>query len=383
MRLVIDASAMALRQSMKAGIYRYGKQLLTHLPEALPEGWELNTFFHFFRQRHVAGMKETIAQCGDLPNICSRVHPSLTKLFRVPTESLCGPMDLLHGPFDRVGATRKAARVVSIHDLAFLRAPAGLPRKWVEELKHTVPQSAKRAHAILTASEFSKSDIVEWLRVPAERVHVVPHGVTEGLRPPADSVLDQKRLLQRYDIQPGYILYLGTLQPNKNIENLCSAFQHLRRGGFRGQLVLAGREGWLFESMWKQIHDRGDDENVIRTGFVEEEDIPRLYGSCACFALVSVLEGFGIPIIEAMACGAPVVVADSCSLPEVAGGAGVLADPWNPKSIAEALEEAMASGEEQTKRKKLGFERAARFTWNQSAQGHVAMYRAALEEAQS
>jgi glycosyltransferase involved in cell wall biosynthesis len=171
------------------------------------------------------------------------------------------------------------------------------------------------------------------------------------------------------------------LQPNKNVEGLCAAFQILRREGFDGQLVLAGAPGWLFDEMWARISARGDDRGVIRTGFVDDEDIPRLYRSCDAFALVSFLEGFGIPVIEAMACGAPVVAADACSLPEVAGDAGILVDPRDPESIAAGLRRAILHGPAREQRVAHGRSWAARFTWETSARAHVAVYAEALEEA--
>ncbi|MDP6849761.1 MAG: glycosyltransferase family 1 protein [Planctomycetota bacterium] len=380
MKLFFDASALALRGYTKAGIYRYGIELLRHLPDALPDDWELNLHFHFFRQKHAARMREVLQETGNLPYKTSRTHPWITSKLGTNLESLVGPHDLVHGPFDRVPKSKSSARVVTIHDLAFLRAAAGLPTSWVAELTKTVPPSARRATRVITASEFSKSDIVEWLHIPAEKVSVVPHGLSPEFRPPADPLVDLRRLEERYKIRPGFILYLGTLQPNKNIEGLCAAYHDLRQDGFEGQLVLAGKEGWLFDEMWERITENGHDEGVLRTGYIEEEDIPRLYGNCSCFSLVSILEGFGIPTLEAMACGAPVVVADSCSLPEVAGGAAVIVDPYDSRSIAEGIEKAATRGEFRDLLIKKGLERASQFSWQKSAEAHASVYRQAMQE---
>ena len=380
MKLFFDASALALRGYTKAGVYRYGIELLRHLPEALPNDWELNLHFHFFRRHHLPQMQDVLQKTGDLPFKCTRLHPWLTSKFGLKLERLIGQHDLIHGPFDRVPDSHSSARVLTIHDLAFLRAAEGLHTSWVKELTETVPPSARRATRIITASEFSKSDIVEWLRIPAEKVSVVPHGVSPIFKPPADPLVDFKRLEERYKIRPGYILYLGTLQPNKNIEGLCAAYHELRRDGFTGQLVLAGKEGWLFNEMWNRIERKGHDEGVLRAGFVEEEDVPRLYGNCDCFALVSLLEGFGIPTLEAMACGAPVVVAEACSLPEVAGDAAVIVDPYDPNSIAEGITKAASRGDFRNQLSKRGIERAKNFSWQKSAKAHADVYRKALQE---
>lgn len=379
MRILLDASGLVLPASLRGGAYRYAVEVLRRLPGILPEGWETALYVNFFRKAHLGRLEEAQERTGIREVRVCRVPLRLVRALGLPAEWTGGPHDLFHGPFDRLPRTRRAARVVTIHDLAFLRAPEGLPREWVEEHHRTVPPSARRAHRIITVSEFSKRDIVERLGVPPERIQVIYHGIPEECVPPVDPEADLRRLRERYGIEPGYILYLGTLQPNKNIEGLCAAYQILRRRGFPGQLVLAGSRGWLHDAMWERIVRLGHDEGVLQTGYVDQEDVPRLYGNCAAFALVSFLEGFGIPVVEAMACGAPVVAADACSLPEVAGDAAWLVDPHDPEAIAAALEAAATPGPEREERIRWGYRHAARFSWDDSAHRHVEAYRRALE----
>ncbi|KAA3607536.1 MAG: glycosyltransferase family 1 protein [Planctomycetota bacterium] len=382
MRILFDATALALTGYHKGGAYRYGVELLRHLPGPLAEfdsETELKLYFNFFRRHHLPRMEETVALAGHPPYVFSRIHPKLLRAMRAPVEWTGGNHDVFHGPFDRIPPSRRSARVVTIHDLAFLRSPEGLPADWVAELNATVPVSARRAHRVITVSEFSRMDIVNRLGIDPERVEAIYHGIPEGLKPPADPEADLKRLKERYDIDPGYLLYLGTLQPNKNIEGLCSAFQRLRKDGFSGQLVLAGSKGWLYQEMWQRIVARGEDLGVLQTGFVDEEDIPRLYGNCAAFCLVSFLEGFGIPVIEAMACGAPVVAADACSLPEVGGEAAILVQPRDPEAIADGILKAATPGPERDALVQAGLARAATFTWESSAKAHLKAYKRAME----
>lgn len=378
MRIVLDATPLALTTYTQGGAFRYGIELLRRLPAALPDGWDMRLYFNFFRPAHRERLREAVARVGARDPVVSRLHPWILRALRVPAEWTAGAHDLFHGLFDRVPPTRRAARVVTIHDLAFLRAPEGLPARWVADLRRAVPQAARRAHRIVTPSEFSRGDIVERLGIPPERVEAIPHGIPDSYAPPADPQADLERLRARYGIRPGYLLYLGTLQPNKNIECLCAAYQLLRRGGFPGQLVLAGAPGWLYGEMWRRIAARGDDAGVVQTGFVEDGDIPRLYGSCAAFVLVSLLEGFGIPVLEAMACGAPVVAARACSLPEVGGEAALLVEPHDVEAIAAAMERAARPGAERAERVARGLEWARRFTWEESARRHVAAYQRAL-----
>jgi glycosyltransferase involved in cell wall biosynthesis len=380
-RLLVDATPMALQGYSKAGAYRYCLELLRHLPAELPEDWSLGLAFHFFRAHHLPRMREAVELTGVADHVLSRWHPKLVRALGVRAERVWGDHDLVHGPFDRVPPTRRAARVVTVHDLAFLRSPEGLPAAWVAELSATVPPAVRRAHRVITVSEFSRRDLIERLGADPERTRAILHGISPAMRPPRDREADLARLRERYGVEDGYLLQLGTLQPNKNVEGLCAAYQQLRAEGFPGQLVLAGGQGWLFDEMWSRIVARGHDAGVLRTGYLDEEDVPRLYGCCRAFALVSRLEGFGIPVAEAMACGAPVVAADACSLPEVAGGAALLVDPDDPDSIADGLRRAAADGPEREELVARGLSRARAFTWQRSAAEHVAVYRAALEEA--
>ena len=380
MKILVEATPLALQSYTKGGAYRYSLELLRHLPAALPEDWRLSLFFHFFRGHHRERMREAIRLTGVEDHVLSRWHPKLTRALGWPVERLAGDHDLFHGPYDRVPPPRRAARVVTVHDLAFLRAPEGLPQAWIDELTATVPVSVRRADRVITVSGFTKQDLVERIGADPEKVHPIHHGIGPEFRPPADPGAEAEQLRRRLGLEPGFLLYLGTLQPNKNIEQLCAAYQLLRRGGFEAPLVLAGGPGWLFDEMWQRITARGDDAGVVRTGFVEHEDVPRLYGACAAFALVSKLEGFGIPVIEAMACGAPVVAAEACSLPEVAGGAAVLVDPDDAESIADGLRRAAVPGPEREDLVERGERRAAAFTWARSAEKHAEVYRLALED---
>lgn len=383
MKILFDATAMALSGYHKGGAYRYGLEIMRNLPQCMPAEWELGLYFNFFRGHHLEKMKETSA-LSQIPDArISRIPPQVLRALRIPAEWTAGRHDLIHGPFDLVPPSRRSARVVTIHDLAFLRAPEGLPEEWIRERTATVPKAARRAHRIITVSEFSKTDIVERLQVDPDRVQAIYHGISPGLRMLKDPEADRLRLLERYAIEKDFLLYLGTLQPNKNIEGLCAAFQLMRARGYEGQLVLAGAKGWLYDEMWQRIVERGHDVGVLLTGFVDEEDIPRLYGCCSAFALVSFLEGFGIPVIEAMACGAPVVAADACSLTEVTADAGLLVDPHDPESIADALLRAATPGSERDDLIRRGQSHAARFTWRSSAEGHVEAYRKGLEVAGS
>ena len=380
-KILFDATTLALSGFHKGGVYRYGMEILQRMPAMAPDDWEWGLYFNFSSGRHLRKMHETICKSGIGKHKLSRIPPHLLRRLNVPSDSFLtgGKHDLFHGPCDILPPSRHAARVLTIHDLAYLRAPEGLPKKWITDHEATVPVACRRAHQIIAVSEFSKSDIIDAFDIDPQRVQVVYHGISKGLKPSTDPEADRTHLKKRYNIDKEYILYLGTLQPNKNIEGLCEAFQIMRGRGYPGQLVLAGAQGWMFDEMWGRIVMRGHDANVLLTGFVDMDDIPQLYGNCSAFALVSFLEGFGIPVIEAMACGAPVVAANACSLIEVAGPAGLLVDPHDAESIAAGLETATKLGPERGELIRAGLEWSATFTWEKTAAQTVAAYRLALE----
>ncbi|MBC8369361.1 MAG: glycosyltransferase family 4 protein [Planctomycetes bacterium] len=379
MKLLFDATGMALSGYHKGGAYVYGLELLRNLQQLNAE-LDIKLFFNFMRSTHKPKMLETCAATEIEQYSLSQIPPQILRRFHVPTEWLAGEHDVLHGPFDLMAHTSKAARVVTIHDLAFLRAPDGLPQQWIADRKRLVPPSAKRAHRVITVSEFSKRDIVEHFQIDPQRVQAIYHGITPGLVPSNNPTADRQRIAERYGVSDNFILYLGTLQPNKNIEGLCAAFQIMKQQGYPGKLILAGAQGWLFDEMWQRIVNRQHDKDVVLTGFVDREDIPRLYGTCDAFALVSFLEGFGIPVIEAMACGAPVVAADACSLTEVTSDAGLLVDPNDQQQIADALLSLCTDLQLREKMIARGLNHAAKFTWRRTAEQHLAAYNIAAQQ---
>ncbi|MFT7516945.1 MAG: glycosyltransferase involved in cell wall biosynthesis [Myxococcota bacterium] len=379
MKLLFDATGMALSGYHKGGAYVYGLELLTNL-QLLKGELDIELFFNFTRSKHKPKMLETCRISGIDQYSLTQIPPQILRNLHIPTEWVAGKHDVLHGPFDLMAHTRNAARVVTIHDLAFIRAPEGLPREWIADRKRLVPPSAKRAHRVITVSEFSKRDIVEHFQIDPEHVQAIYHGITPGLEPTKNPQADRQRIAERYAVKEKFILYLGTLQPNKNIEGLCAAFQIMKQQGYPGKLILAGAQGWLFDEMWQRIVSRQHDTDVVLPGFVDREDIPRLYSTCDAFALVSFLEGFGIPVIEAMACGAPVVAADACSLTEVTGDAGLLVNPNDEQQIADALLSLVNDPVLRSEMIARGLKHAAKFTWQRTAEQHLQAYNTALEQ---
>jgi glycosyltransferase involved in cell wall biosynthesis len=269
--------------------------------------------------------------------------------------------------------------VVSCHDLSFIRYPEHHPRERVRHLERHLPRSLEQAARILTDSLFVRDEVIQRYGVHPDRIAAVPLGVSEAFRP--HSVEECRPALDRHGLaHDRYLLAVTTVEPRKNLGRLLEAYSHLpaalRR---RFPLVVAGAKGWsttALESQMSRLQQAGE---MKRLGYVAEEDLPALYAGCAAFAYPSLYEGFGLPPLEAMACGAPVVASGTSSIPEVVGNAGILVDPEDVDAMTEGLRRAL---EDEALRRELrakGPERAALFTWDRCVERTIEVYRQVLK----
>jgi glycosyltransferase involved in cell wall biosynthesis len=241
-----------------------------------------------------------------------------------------------------------------------------------------VPRSVRRADLVLADSESTKRDLIELLDVPVERVRVVMAGVDAHFQPVTD-MAELTRIREHYHLPERFILSVGTLQPRKNFTGLIEAFHQMRqRTQAPQQLVIVGQKGWLYEGIFAKVAELGLEEQVSFLGFVADDDLPALYTLADLFAFPSFYEGFGIPILEAMACGTPVVASDASSLPEVVGDAGVMVKPEDIAALSKALERALEDSILRAGLIARGQEQARRFTWEQSARQLYAAYQSVI-----
>ncbi|MDP3888736.1 MAG: glycosyltransferase family 1 protein, partial [bacterium] len=215
---------------------------------------------------------------------------------------------------------------------------------------------------IFAISNKTKNDIIETYKVASNRITVTYPGYDKDRFNQKISSKEKERVRGKYQISGEYILFLSTLKPSKNIEGLVQAFSLLKDQSLK--LVIGGKKGWLFDSIFKRVKELGLTEKVVITDFVPDEDVPGLMAGASVFCLPSFWEGFGIPVVEAMACGVPVVVSNRGSLPEVVGEGGVVIDSSQPKSIAQGIEKALKEKEEFIKK---GFEQVKKFSWEDCA----------------
>lgn len=292
------------------------------------------------------------------------------------TELLPLRLDVLHSPDfipPRWGARRF---VITIHDLNFLHYPQFLTAESRRYYNDQIRRAVAQADHILADSEATRADLAALLDVPQSRVTVHMLGVDEAFRPLDDSALEQA--CQQLDLPRGYLLFVGTFEPRKNIPGLLEAYRLLRdRLPEAPPLVLAGRRGWLAEDLTRRVETLGLADRVLWREEVPQAAMPALYGAAALLVTPSFYEGFGLPALEAMACGTPTVVANRSSLPEVVGEAGLLIDPDDPQSIADGLYRVMDDPALAARLRAAGLARARSFTWDNTARIVLEAYRAA------
>jgi glycosyltransferase involved in cell wall biosynthesis len=271
-------------------------------------------------------------------------------------------------PLARLGPT-----VVTIHDMSLTLLPQFHP--WRRRLTRSlVRASLRRADAVITVSRSAARDLVRLLPLDPSRVHVIPEAPAEMFRPIREpAVLDGVR--RRYGLPDRFILSVGTLEPRKNLVRLVEAYLGARRRGTLDgyALVLVGRRGWYNQELDRVLRSAGP--GIILTGYVPFQDLPAVYNLSTMFVFPSLYEGFGLPVLEAMACGIPVVTSLGTALEEIAEGAAKLADPLDVESIAAAIESLAAQPELRQELARRGIDQAARFSWSRAARETLEVYR--------
>ncbi|RME33796.1 MAG: glycosyltransferase family 1 protein [Thermoflexia bacterium] len=364
MRVGIDYTAAVQQQ---AGIGRYTRELVGALLRLIArEAPDLScTLFaaagkEAFRQRDLApNVQRCFLPLSDewMARFWHRLRVPL------PVEVFVGRVDLFYSPDFVLPPTLHTTRtLLTVHDLSFLRYPEHFVPKLVRYLERVVPDSVRRADRVLADSEATRTDLIELLGTPPEKVEVLYSGVDERFRPDGEEG-EGERLRARYGLDRPYVLAVGTLQPRKNYVRLIRAFVRLPAG--ETVLVIAGGRGWMYEEVLEEAVRFPHRVRVL--GFVDEEDLPALYRGARLFVMPSFYEGFGLPVLEAMACGVPVVCSGVSSLPEVAGDAALLVDPADEEGLAEAMRRALEDGALREQMRTLGLARAATFTWDRAA----------------
>lgn len=296
----------------------------------------------------------------------------------LPADWISGPVDVYHSPDFVLPPLRRARGIITVHDLAFLVRPDCADARLRAYLEEVVPRSVRRADFIIADSENTRNDLVVLLGVPSSRVAVVPGGVEERFAPVTDP-----RLLRKVRDQIGvgdapFVLAIGVIEPRKNLNRLMDAFALLKQRGKVPKdlkLVLAGGKGWLFDGIFEHHSTSPVRKDIVMPGFISDDLLPALYSAADVLAFPSLYEGFGLPILEAMACGTPVVASRASCLPEVAEGAALMVEPTNVEGLASSLELATSDPGLREKLMAQGLARAASYTWRRAAEQLLDVYR--------
>ncbi len=291
-----------------------------------------------------------------------------------PVEWITGPVDVYHSPDFTLPPTSPRTRtLLTVHDLSFVRDSGSAAPGLLTYLNDVVPRSVKRADHVLADSQATRADLIELYGTPADKISVLYCGVEETFAPVTDpAALAAARARYRLGSAP-FILAVSTLQPRKNYVRLLEAVAQMADRDVR--LVLAGGKGWLYDSIFAAVERLGLQERVSFAGFVDDADLPALYSAARVLAYPSLYEGFGLPMLEAMACGTPVVASTASCLPEVAGDAALLVDPYDVAALAGALTRAHTDEALRADLIARGRRRAGQFRWDDAARQLVGLYR--------
>jgi glycosyltransferase involved in cell wall biosynthesis len=364
--------------SQGGGIGRYTRELIAALARL-----DAHTPYRLF----TAGQTRASLPASPGPNfewkpsaIDSEWFARLWHRARLPlrVEWWTGVVDLFHSPDFTLPPLRHGVRsLLTVHDLSFIRTPETAVPGLRAYLNRAVPNSVARADHILADSEATRQDIIEAYRTSPDKISVLYSGVDRRFAPVTDPAW-LKSIRARYEIGDSpYILSVGTIQPRKNYPRLIEAFRALDRPDLK--LVIAGGRGWLESPLVDLVKSARLEGRVRFLGFVADDDLPALYSAASLFAFPSLYEGFGLPVLEAMACDIPVVTSRVSSLPEVAGDAALLVDPTDVSALGEALARALADTAERRRLIEAGRARVRMFTWQSAAEQLKGHYTRLLE----
>ena len=374
-RIAIDCTPA---RQQRGGIGRYVRELIAALP-ALDQ----TTAYRLF----ASGASRPLPP-PPAPNFVWKPTPIpprwLARIWHrarmpIPVEVFTGRIDLFHATDFVMPPTLPSTRtLLTVHDLSFVRVPQAASPPLRDYLNRVVPRSVNMADHILADSQATKDDLQELYGVAADKITVLYSGVNSRFQPVADEAV-LKRVKAKYKLTGiDYLLSVGTVQPRKNYSRVIRALASLRRQGCDLRCVIAGGKGWLEDEMRQTIAETKLDDAVHLLGFVDDDDLPALYSAARMLVMPSLYEGFGLPILEAMACGAPVIAGNLSSLPEVVGKAGLLVNPLDIDAIADAILRIESDTQRRAFLIEAGRRQARKFTWEKSARQLQAVYKSLL-----
>jgi glycosyltransferase involved in cell wall biosynthesis len=354
----------------RAGIHQYIAQVLHNLP--LIGG---DCSYHIYTRA------TDLLDKRDGFHIASSNWPTEQRLIRIlweqtalPAEAARDKIDLLHSMAFVTPLLGHIPSVVTVYDLSFVHYPEAFPVLQRFYLQSQTGRSVRNARRVIAISEAGRQDVHKFFSVPLGKIDVVLPGVEPDYQPLTATKIDEFR--ERYGLTRPFLLHVGTLQPRKNIPVLLEAISQIDDDDF--DLVLAGAKGWLYDEIFTQVKDLGLSNRVRFTGYVRDQDLPFWYNAARALVFPSLYEGFGMPVIEAMACGTPVVAARSSSIPEAGGEAALYFDPHDVGALAQQLTEVIHKDSLVERMRYEGLAQAKRFSWQRAGVETAQVYIKAL-----
>lgn len=374
--IVVDVSAAV---NVKAGLGRYAESLTTALAAAHPD--QIALFANYAGTpatipASLAGLPHQTVQLGYKP---WRTLVLAGQVIGVGFDSLVPGAQLFHATEHLLLPLHRIPTVLTVHDLIYRLFPQHHKRLNYWYLNLAMPLYVRRANAIIAVSHATKQDIVGHYHVPPEKVHVVHEAASSRFGSQSSERIADVR--SRYSLPERYLLAVGTIEPRKNLDRLVAALAKLRQDDPGLRLVVVGALGWLYQGFFRALEEYGQVDAVLLPGYVPDEDLSAMYTGATITVLASLYEGFGLPILEAMACGSPVVCSDRGSLPEIGGEAIRTFDPENVTVMVETLRTVLSDRDLQTEMRVAGVRRARTFSWERAARETWAIYEKVLHEA--
>ncbi|MBI4673354.1 MAG: glycosyltransferase family 4 protein [Chloroflexi bacterium] len=371
MRITLDLSPWVHHH---AGLGRYAGELSAALMRVAPQ-YEYLGLYHAPRVIPIEGelrsMKTARVPLGAKP---WRMSVLLAYYLRLNMDRFLPATDIFHATDHLLPPLKNARTVFTIHDLIFRFFPEyHLPlNRWFLGLM--LPKFMRRADAIIAVSEHTRRDVIKRMGIPAEKIAVIYEGVHPSFRPLEDRA-ELERVRALYNLPARFILFFSTIEPRKNLVTLLDAYAALLACPTPPPpLVVAGRKGWLYEETLRRIRELGLTERVQLTDWIASADVPALLNLAEVFVYPSLYEGFGLPPLEAMACGAPVISSNASSLPEVIGDAGILIEPRDVGGLTQAITRVLNDNALRQELRAKGLAQARRFTWERAARETLAVY---------
>ncbi len=370
MRIGFDGTPLL---GQRSGVGHYTGRLLAHLVQQRPE-WE----YMLFSNRPFEPLEAELAQALPLADNFgfSRfvwMQLVLPRIIRQRQPDLC------HFPNNTAPLCLNHPSVITIHDASLFLHSRHHPHSRLLALRLLLPHVARRATAVITVSHHARQDLMRVLQLPAEKIHVIHEAAPVGFQPLVDPI-QRRQLRARYNLPEQFVLFVGTMEPRKNLKRLIRAVAHLRQRGCDTRLVLVGPNGWLINgSLEKEIEILDLKDAVQSLGYVPQEDLPGIYSLATVFAFPSLYEGFGLPPLEAMACGTPVLTSRDSAMAEICGEAACLVDPHEEEAIADGLACLLTDPNRREHLRQRGLARAKQYSWERTARETAVVYEKVLD----